>query len=304
MNSSNTVVLYHANCRDGFAAAWVAHRRLGDTATYIPVQYGAPPPEGLDGKHVYLLDFSYKRPTMEDILRRAAMMTVLDHHKTAEEELRGLELMSRTDIVFDMNRSGAMIAFNYFFPMDAAPWPIAYVEDRDLWRFALPYSPEVNAYLGTIPFEFESWNQIANTPWETAIGLGEAIVSKVKQYVAEVRKNAIRTMFYGYNIPIVNAPQCDISELLGALCEGETFAMGWWQRSDGKFQYSLRSRGTFDVSALATRYGGGGHKNAAGFESLHIIHEPVQPDDDYTEGPPGVFTRPADPIKPLTEKTK
>jgi nanoRNase/pAp phosphatase (c-di-AMP/oligoRNAs hydrolase) len=95
--------------------------------------------------------------------------------------------------------------------------------------------------------------------------LGEVVEDKIRHYVTEVAKNARRVTFEGHNVPLVNAPQVDISELVGFLSAGETFAMGWWQRADGKFSYSLRSRGDFDVSELAKRHGGGGHRNAAGF---------------------------------------
>ena len=42
--------------------------------------------------------------------------------------------------------------------------------------------------------------------------------------------------------------------------------------SDGRFQYSLRSRGDFDVSELAKKHGGGGHKGAAGFVVDELVH--------------------------------
>lgn len=38
-----------------------------------------------------------------------------------------------------------------------------------------------------------------------------------------------------------------------------------WFRDRDMFQVSLRSVGDFDVSTIAKQYGGGGHKNAAGF---------------------------------------
>ena len=101
--------------------------------------------------------------------------------------------------------------------------------------------------------------------------LGEVVEDKIRHYVTEVAKNARRIVFWGYDVPIVNAPQVDISELVGFLSNGETFAMGWWQRADGMFSYSLRSRGDFDVSALAKKHGGGGHKNAAGFLSREML---------------------------------
>lgn len=59
-------------------------------------------------------------------------------------------------------------------------------------------------------------------------------------------------------------------------------ALGWWQRFDGKFQFSLRSRGDIDVSEIAKKFGGGGHKNAAGFQLKTlpewVVASPTRPD--------------------------
>ena len=113
--------------------------------------------------------------------------------------------------------------------------------------------------------QFSAWDfWVADEP-------APAVEAKIANYIAEVRKNARRITFEGYDVPIVNAPQVDISELVHAMTTGETFAMGWWQRADGLFSYSLRSVGDFDVSELAKRHGGGGHKNAAGFTSTMIL---------------------------------
>ncbi len=150
------------------------------------------------------------------------------------------------------------------------------MEDRDLWRKALPESDTINAWISTIPFDFKAWDNahadMAQDSVETGDHLrgariqGKAVEAKIANYIAEVRKNARRFDFEGFNVPLVNAPQVDISELVHALTDGEAFAMGWWQDSRGIFNYSLRSVGDFDVSELAKRHGGGGHKNAAGFQ--------------------------------------
>ena len=39
------------------------------------------------------------------------------------------------------------------------------------------------------------------------------------------------------------------------------------QLTDGRFKVSLRSRGDVNVERVARRFGGGGHRNAAGFSS-------------------------------------
>ena len=52
-------VLYHANCYDGFGAAWAAWRKLGDDGVvYQAVNYGDPLPQSgiADDDCVFLLD--------------------------------------------------------------------------------------------------------------------------------------------------------------------------------------------------------------------------------------------------------
>src|SRR5262245_51981779 len=87
-------VLYHADCPDGFCAAWVARRRFGAGADYLPVQYGQEPPAAANDKDrpLYVVDFSYPRDvTFRLAALRHAEMIVLDHHKTARTALDGLE---------------------------------------------------------------------------------------------------------------------------------------------------------------------------------------------------------------------
>lgn len=85
--SSKPLVLYHSSCQDGFCAAWVAWRALEGNAEFIPVQYGQEPPPHIDDRRVYVLDFSYKRPVLAQMCRQASHVTVLDHHRTAEQDL-------------------------------------------------------------------------------------------------------------------------------------------------------------------------------------------------------------------------
>lgn len=285
------LVIYHAGCRDGFCAAWVCHLALRDSnPEFFPGFYGQAPPD-VTGRDVVLVDFSYPIEIMKSLCAAAFSVVVLDHHKTSQAALAELQANppANTKIVFDMQQSGAGLTWRHFFG-HAGPRPflVDYVEDRDLWRHALPDSQAINAYISTLPFEFSAWSAASTTSVQDTIELrdplytvrlyGNAVIAKIKQYVAEVRNNAIYGTFAGFpGIPVVNAPQIDISELLSALCEDDgehgkpAFALGWFRRGDGMFQYSLRSSGDFDVSVLAKKYGGGGHKNAAGFQLPNLI---------------------------------
>lgn len=257
------IVVYHGQCIDGFTAAWVAWLKYGDSAQYIPAKYGDPLPH-TGGDDVLIVDFSYPRPALEALAQEARSILVLDHHKTAEEALAGLPYAK-----FDMNRSGAGMAWDELHGGER-PGLVNYVEDRDLWHFAHPNSRAVNAVIGGTEQTFAKWDElrarVGEGFWET-VAVGSALIQQVDRYVGEMAKQARICEVDGHTVPVVNAPYINTSELVGKLAESATFAVGWYQRSDGKYAYSLRSRGDFDVSALAKKYGGGGHKNAAGFSA-------------------------------------
>jgi nanoRNase/pAp phosphatase (c-di-AMP/oligoRNAs hydrolase) len=270
------LVIYHGNCMDGFGAAWAAHCTFQDNAEYMPAAHGEPNTiEPLSakvrGRDVLILDFSYKRHFLNELAAEARSLVVLDHHKTAEEDLRDFE-----GALFDMNRSGAGITWDTL-NQDAPGRPplIDYVEDRDLWRFRLPYTKEINAWIGCVDFNFRDYGDLAADimarPTDVRLR-GEAVLRKLDRYVNEMAKQARRVSFAGHDdIPAVNAPYINTSELVGHLAESALFAIGWFRDAGGTYRYSLRSRGDFDVSALAKRFGGGGHKNAAGFSSTDLL---------------------------------
>ena len=265
---SGPLVIYHGGCVDGFTAAWVFNkqlRQLGEKPEFFAAYY---PPDGkptelpdCTGRTVYMVDFCTSREQLLRIKEQAAEFMVLDHHKSARDACAGLDFC-----VFDMEQSGAGLAWRFFRGASDPPWLVAYVEDRDLWRFALPDSKAVNAYVATREFSFESWEDLQRGGANTALARGGAVLQYINQYVSKMAAQAIRQSFAGYDdIPVVNAPFPAISEVVGKLAEDATFAVGWSLNADGKLHYSLRSRGGFDVSEVAKKFGGGGHAAAAGF---------------------------------------
>jgi oligoribonuclease NrnB/cAMP/cGMP phosphodiesterase (DHH superfamily) len=131
--------IYHGNCADGFTSAWVVRQALGEGVDYHAGVYQDAPPN-VEGRDVLMVDFSYKRPVLEAMREQAASILILDHHKTAEADLQDLP---GVQTVFDMNRSGARITWDHFFPDVAPPPLLLHIEDRDLWRFALPWTREI-----------------------------------------------------------------------------------------------------------------------------------------------------------------
>ncbi len=267
--NSNVLVLYHAACSDGFGAAYAAWCKFGDTAEYVPVQYDNPPPD-VKGRDVYILDFSYKRPVLERMKQDATSLLVLDHHKTAEADLAGLDYA-----IFDMGRSGCIIAWDYFHPGYAAPYGLYLIQDRDLWRFNLPETKAYAAALRAfIPMTFKEWalNVGADSATELA-KRGEDLLLVNATEVSDLSKRSHRVLLNLAEGLACNAPAKHASELGNLLAEKSgTFGLVYAYSGRSKlWEYSLRSKGDYDVSEIAKMYGGGGHRNASGFSSKHLV---------------------------------
>lgn len=279
MSTSNPIVIYHANCADGFSGAWCFWRKYADAATYIEGRYGDPPPD-VTGRDVYLVDFSYKRDVVEAMLATANSVTLIDHHKTAIEDLgslfeqHGLAALAlgteqRAIWFCDMERSGATLAWDFLFPDEPRPLLLGHVEDRDLWRFKLPGTREIQAEVFSHQYTFETWDRLMAADQVELLKMtaaGAAIERKHHKDVAELVKVCKRRMtIAGYSVPVANLPYTMSSDAGALMAQGEPFAACYWDTEDHRV-FSLRSNEDgIDVSEVAKVYGGGGHARAAGF---------------------------------------
>lgn len=280
--------IYHANCTDGFGAAYAVWKRFGDAVEYVAAQYGDEPPV-VAGKNVVIVDFSYKRPVLDALASFAQTILILDHHKTAQEDLAGLPMcsgeyspqgmlawkeMAGVPVAlfanFDMERSGTRIAWDYFHPGEPVPVLLRMIEDRDLWRFKLPETRAVVEAARSYDATFPWWNGLIRLAEDEAglrrlVNEGEAILRRQTKDI-EALLGGRRTMrIGGHDVPVANVPGFLASDAGHAMNEGVLFCATYFDAAD-KRVFSLRSRGDFDVSAIAKLYGGGGHKNAAGFQ--------------------------------------
>lgn len=286
--------IYHGHCDDGFAAAWCVRKALGNDVEFYPGVYQKEPPPH-EGRDVIFVDFSYKRPVLDAMATKANSVLILDHHKTAAEDLadlkgppgfsvwRGaawnghLSQSIRMVALFDMDRSGAGLAWDYFLG-GTRPDFIEYVQDRDLWRKRLPHGDEFTIALRSYPQDFTVWDGIIARGAQTLIKEGDGIQRYYRLRVEELKRSAYAAKIGDDLCYVSNAPYFAASEVAGELaerCEGNGFGACYFEAEQGRYQYSLRSRDQFDVSAIARKFGGGGHKNAAGFSVDKPVHVPL-----------------------------
>lgn len=275
MGTANGVplVLYHANCNDGFTAAWVAWRHFNGQIESAPAQYEDPIPD-VTGRVVYVVDFSWPRKQLEEMHRAAHRLVVLDHHKTAEDELKGLSYC-----IFDKSMAGSLLTWRYFAQRrykktkkkQRRPIIVNYASDHDMWQFALPHSKAVRAWLDSFKRTFQTWNQLNNSldkEFDSVVREGRAIQRYRDNEVRKAASHTSLVVIGGHRVKITNATSLQ-SEIGHELAKDMPFGATFFYGSDGKYRYSLRAseESTVDVSAIAKQYGGGGHVKAAGFSS-------------------------------------
>jgi len=180
------LIAYHANCVDGFTAAWVtatAMNREDKQYKLLPMEYNEDSTSKLyvelsecEYQYLYIVDFSVSLEVLEilDTEFNTVHTTILDHHKTAFERyapsmtvtpLSTIRIVYHgAQILLDNSHSGAAIAWNYFNPMTAQPMLVQLVEDYDLWRFNYPETKLINKYLKdqlTCNKIIDNWSGIA-----------------------------------------------------------------------------------------------------------------------------------------------
>lgn len=304
------LVIYHANCTDGFGAAFAAWCKLGDAAEYMPMHYSDDPLKDViyEDRDVYILDFSVPRVDMEHLLDLASKVVWLDHHKTAFELWDAMAWIDRPDglhqrldttlrhtIRLNNFKSGALLAWEYFHPEKDVPHLIRLIDDRDRWQFKFDDSKALHAGLQLEkPWTFERWAELVPAMGGSSGALANVISSgyaALRAYHEQVQHSAkkatpctiipaVISSSDAYKGPwvwaqvdqycatglAVNTPN-NISEVGHELANASgTYGLVWhYDGATGRANCSLRSNGDYDVSAIAKVFGGGGHKNAAGF---------------------------------------
>lgn len=261
------LVLYHKNCPDGFGAAWAAWKKFGNKADYLAIEHQVPPPKNLvDRKEIYMVDICYRRPILEKLLKVNSNITIIDHHITSKETIKLAKNYS-----YGLNHSGAVLSWKFFHPKKPVPWLLRHIEDVDLWKWKLPFTAEISVALELYynNFAFKKWDKIA-PDFENAkkrrkyINEGKLILKYRDTILKRIVAGAEKVNFENKKAYAVNSPFWQ-SEIGNQIVKDKKTIAVIWSRKSGKINVSLRSDGKIDVSKLALKYGGGGHKVAAGF---------------------------------------
>lgn len=271
MNYKSTGIhVYHHNDADGYASAWVV-KQVHPEAVFTAVDYGDAPPV-VTGDTVFVLDFSWPRIATVWMINEATDFTLIDHHRTAAEELADLP-----GCHVDTSDAGCLLTWRYFYKDAPPPRHLEYIADRDVWRNALPDTLAFTAYVQSIDL-VDDFDRLMVTPVDEIIAAGRHI-NRYRQRLIAATVAAWRgeprfMEIDGLSCPVANVAPFLASDVGNILSLGYPLAITY---SDvGRWRdWELRSAsiwpGAVDVSEIAKRRGGGGHKHAAGFrETVNV----------------------------------
>jgi oligoribonuclease NrnB/cAMP/cGMP phosphodiesterase (DHH superfamily) len=268
------VCYYHAGCPDGFGAAYAAWRAWGERGRIVARGHDDPfDALAHEGDLVIFADISLRNAQLRDLGEVAERVVVLDHHWSARQHFESdpqlaIFLAGRGHrVLFDLEHSGAVLAWRHFHPGDPEPELLRYVEDQDLWAWKLPESEAVNAAIGSYPREIEVWDELVRRPWQELAREGAPLLRAMRSEVARALRFAHPVRVGELRLEAVNSlhHRSHIGHALASRAAFGTRAAAVYRSVGSRVDVSLYSIGDCEVSAIAERYGGGGHRNAAGF---------------------------------------
>ena len=209
------IILYHAKCRDGFSAAWAVWRKFKDTAEYVGLEHHLPLPESLKDKTLYFLDYAPHENEMKKLLAENERVVVIDHHVSQE----GVTKMA-SEYVYDLNHSGAVLAWNYFHPGKKVPKFLLHVEDGDSWKFKMPGTREIFLATENEPQDFKTWDRLIRDVENAMkrkkyIEHGKAILGYEAALIERIMEDAESVLFEGIKaqVDVIMLDNMDIKRI-------------------------------------------------------------------------------------------
>lgn len=258
------IVFYHKNCLDGFSCCWLAYLKFKNKAEYIALD----PKENFNykifkNKEIYFFDLTpYKKDLI--FLKKFNKVIIIDHHLSNKNVLK-----FANKYIYNIKNCASYLAWNYFFPKEKIPVFLKYVQAIDLWQKNKKYFNEILTFLENEKQEFKNWNRLKKMfenkdQFKKIIKEGKVLLKQKEKMINILIKRASVVEFEKYKILAVNSPffNSEIGDKL--ISKKYPFVLIWYQTKD-EIRVSLRSKKNFDVSKIALKYKGGGHKNASGF---------------------------------------
>lgn len=269
--------IYHNNCTDGFAAAFIVHKYANskrEEVSFLAYDYDQfVDPSQFSNSTVYIVDFSFPNIILEKIAKFAKEVVVIDHHKSFFTQQPWPNLPN-LKIIFDSSMSGALLTYNYLNTdtNESLRDLIIRVSDYDTWKFEYDDTKEFILGLTSYPKDSIIWQELISKPniVDYLVAEGKSIKRFTDRIVEDIINTTAGSCILGLNGEykglVCNANKIFANEIGTRLAEMTgTYGATYYIDSNSKENWSLRSLPGYDVSKIAQEYGGGGHETSAGF---------------------------------------
>jgi uncharacterized protein len=265
--------IYHKNCMDGMVAASVVAGVHPDIRL-LALDYTYPEivPEYAPGEVIYVVDFSFSGAVLVDHFKDAGAVIVMDHHLGAIDKLadyfRSTPIPQNVELIMDVNKSGALLAWEYFHPGLTPSKMVEHTSDRDLWQFK---NLDTKAYMEALsaePMTLEAYREFDQIPYAVSLAAGQALLKKKSTMVQwHIDNGTAMVEFEGHVVPCINAPRYVTSDIADTLKGKYPFILIYHDVGYVR-NFSMRSDNPeANLHLIAQRYNGNGHPKAAGFRA-------------------------------------
>ena len=283
-------VLYHGSCSDGFGSAFIVRLyykenygiEMANKIQYIPMYYSQKESfeeflKEMTNKNILMCDFSYPYDKLMMLINVSASFLIIDHHKTAKDDLN---LLPNDLKIFDMDKSGVGITWEYFFPDRTLPIFLSYIQEQDLYLFRIEKTVEFITFFYEQEFDFDLWEKylkkkyinmaiLKGTSW---LEYKNIIIKRVIDRASCIIQN-INNKWYA--IVYSNSPifKSEIGNKLFDKFWFADFSIIWdYDLNNNKTVLSFRSTNDrADCSEIAHKYNGGGHRNASACVFYNLV---------------------------------
>jgi len=308
-----SVILYHASCMDGLASASIMYENLiavgEDCIDCFPMQYESKKTddeiiERLDNlieldknTKIFVVDFSFSKKVTEWLLENCYHFVLLDHHKTAAQNLKGIKIRENSFFNIDLSetKSGAMLCYDFCKKnmtknseiLEKYEELITRISDRDLWHFKYDDTKLIYEFLNfkVAKNSVSSFIDCIDTySLDEMIEGGKILLQFKDKNVTQVAK-AFKKHPNNIMLPIVIKDDLSYIEFNILNSTNNISEIGnevtlvnnkptiiYFVKNDSNVILSLRSTDEVNekigitMDAVAKSYNGGGHACAAGFE--------------------------------------
>ena len=273
-------IVFHSDsdgmCSGAIIYDWAQSQTKKETILH-PINYNDKFPLDQIGRvdEVYIVDFSIDTDVMDKLLEITPDVTWIDHHKTAIAKYEGYQNMGLIKGIQSNEEAGCVLTWGHFYPNVVIPMAVLLIGDRDIWRYT--YGDDTRHFnMGLLMHDINPiapiWRQLFGDSGKSLtldIQKDGRIAIKFRDAWAKVYTEAWgwEAEFEGIKCFVMNLGKCG-SEYFGGkikeydICSAVAFNGVEWIVS----LYSEK----IDVSGLAVKHRGGGHKGASGFQCKEL----------------------------------